>query len=121
MVERHDKHFAQDTSDEVWITDVGRRGWIILTADARIRYNPLERDALLASQTHVFVLAGRKNKTGAAMAQHFISASDVILQAIHEIKPPAVFKVHENGRIEPCMPTQRSSPKAARNRRQRRR
>jgi PIN like domain len=29
-VERHADHFAADTADEVWLKQVGRRGWIAL-------------------------------------------------------------------------------------------
>ena len=46
-VERHDDHFAPDTSDEVWLAEVGKRGWIALTHDSRIRYKPNERDAVM--------------------------------------------------------------------------
>ena len=38
-VERHDDHFRSDTPDEEWLTEVGRRGWIAITHDKRIRYN----------------------------------------------------------------------------------
>ena len=37
-VERHGDHFAPDTPDEAWLAEVGRRGWIVLTHDRRIRY-----------------------------------------------------------------------------------
>jgi len=40
-VERHDDHFGPDTLDEEWIGEIGRRGWVAVTRDARIRYSPL--------------------------------------------------------------------------------
>jgi hypothetical protein len=45
-VERHGDHFAPDTPDEVWLEKVGKRGWIALTHDRRIRYKPNERNAV---------------------------------------------------------------------------
>jgi hypothetical protein len=36
-VELHDDHFPQGTPDVVWLTEVGKRGWIVLTKDTRIR------------------------------------------------------------------------------------
>jgi predicted nuclease of predicted toxin-antitoxin system len=37
-VEIHDDHFAKNAADIEWITEVGRRGWIILTKDAKISW-----------------------------------------------------------------------------------
>jgi hypothetical protein len=31
MVEIHDDHFPSDAKDEVWLAEVGIRGWIVLT------------------------------------------------------------------------------------------
>jgi hypothetical protein len=55
-VEVHDDHFPQSTPDQTWLKEVGRRGWIVLTADKRIRYRSLEREALLAAGVQAFVL-----------------------------------------------------------------
>ena len=55
-VEVHDDHFPQSTPDQIWLTEVGRRGWVVLTADKRIRYRTLERDALIAAGVQAFVL-----------------------------------------------------------------
>jgi len=36
-VERHADHFAPDTPDEQWLETIGRRNWIAITHDGRIR------------------------------------------------------------------------------------
>jgi hypothetical protein len=38
-VEVHDDHFPKDATDEVWLADVGAKGWVILSKDDRIRRN----------------------------------------------------------------------------------
>lgn len=93
LVERHDDHFAADTPDPDWIAGAGKRGWIILTADERIRYNPLEKAAFLKSGTLIFLLANRKSMTGAEMADAFIAAETSIVRAIARQSPPAIFKI----------------------------
>jgi hypothetical protein len=99
LVERHDAHFKDNTADTTWIHSVGQRGWIILTGDQRIRYNPPEKAALLASGTHAFMLAGPKDFTGAEMAATFIAAQGAMLRAIEKHRPPALFKVYQDGRV----------------------
>lgn len=38
--------FPEETPDEVWIQEIGREGWVLLTVDRHIRTRPLERLAL---------------------------------------------------------------------------
>lgn len=100
LIERHDDHFGHKTADTAWIQSVGKRGWIILTADQRIRYNPPEKAALLASGTHTFLLAGRKDLTGAEMAAAFVAAQSRIHHVLATRAPPGLFKVYQDGRVE---------------------
>ena len=89
---RHDDHFAPHTPDPEWIRGAGRNGWIILSADERIRYNPLEKAALLESDTLAFLLVSRRGLTGAEMADAFIAVEKAIHNAIARQRPPAIFK-----------------------------
>ncbi len=57
-VERHADHFAPDTPDEVWLEEIGKRGWIALTHDRRIRYKPNERDAVMRHRVALLVIVG---------------------------------------------------------------
>jgi hypothetical protein len=41
--ERHGKHFPAGTEDSIWLPFVGKKSWILLTKDKRIRFNDLER------------------------------------------------------------------------------
>jgi hypothetical protein len=57
-VEGHADHFAPDTPDDVWLAEVGRRGWIALSHDQRIRYKPNERDAVMRHRVGLLVIIG---------------------------------------------------------------
>jgi hypothetical protein len=39
-VERHRDHFKDDAADEEWLAEVGRRNWVAITHNSRIRYHP---------------------------------------------------------------------------------
>jgi hypothetical protein len=43
----HDDLFAQGTEDIVWLAEAGDNRWVVLTRDDRIRYNQLEKQAVL--------------------------------------------------------------------------
>lgn len=62
-VEVHDDHFPKDATDEIWLADVGAKGWVILSKDDRIRRNPVERQALLTAGVAAFFL-GRSDLRG---------------------------------------------------------
>lgn len=55
-IELHDDHFPQETRDKDWLPVVGRRGWVVLTADVRIRYRGIEIDALMRAGVRCFAL-----------------------------------------------------------------
>lgn len=47
---------GQEIDDIEWITDAGRKGWIVFTQDQKIRERPSEIGAVLESGTKVFCL-----------------------------------------------------------------
>jgi hypothetical protein len=58
IVERHTDHFARGVADDVWLTEAGKNGWVVLTRDKRIRYRQTERLALQAAKVRAFVFTG---------------------------------------------------------------
>ena len=77
-VEIHDDHFSPDAKDEDWLVEVGKRGWIVLTKDDRIRYRVTERTALTSSRVRAFVLTSSQlqgTEMAAAFVKHFHGSS----------------------------------------------
>jgi len=72
-VELHDDHFPQGTPDTVWLSEVGRRRWCVLTKDTRIRHRPSEKHALLAAAVRAFAFTSG-NLSGAQMAEAIVKA-----------------------------------------------
>src|SRR5438876_11762880 len=72
-VKVHDDCFPAGTFDSVWLREVGKKGWVILTKDSRIRYRRNEMEALLSSGARSFVLVSR-NLPGTEMAKIFVRA-----------------------------------------------
>ncbi|MBI4490881.1 MAG: hypothetical protein HY694_17490 [Deltaproteobacteria bacterium] len=72
-VEIHDDHFSPDAKDEDWLLEVGRRGWVVLTKDDRIRYRITEQTALRKARVRAFVLTSSQLQ-GKEMAQAFLKA-----------------------------------------------
>lgn len=91
-VERHDDHFASDTPDEVWLAEVGKRGWIALTHDSRIRYKPNERDAVIRHGVGLLVIVGKA--PFAELARAFVATLPRIEQFLAGHKPPFIAKVY---------------------------
>jgi len=58
-VERHRDHFPPECPDEDWLAEVGRRQWVALTHDARIRYKPNELAAVIRHRVRLLVIVGK--------------------------------------------------------------
>jgi hypothetical protein len=97
LVELHDDHFSQDTSDEKLLTAVGERGWLFITKDKRIRHRKLERNAVVASNLRVFVLPAAKKLTGTQMGELLVRQRAKIERLARRQKPPFIAGVYEWG------------------------
>lgn len=95
-VEIKTDHFSQDTEDIAWVTEVGARGWIILSADDRLRHNHIEIVALLKSNTHSFLLNSGSLR-GAQMANAFVTALPQMKGIVRTVAAPAVCVVSQGG------------------------
>ena len=91
-VERHADHFAPDTPDDVWLAEVGRRGWIALTHDKRIRYKPNERDAVMRHGVGLLVIVGAA--PFADLARAFVATLPAIEHFLDNQAPPFIAKVY---------------------------
>jgi PIN domain-containing protein len=94
-LERHDDHFGADTPDEEWIGEIGRRGWIAVSRDARIRYSPLALSVLMESGTQLFVLVGKL--TTAEAAETFLKWRERIVETVVSEREPFIAKIRRDG------------------------
>lgn len=91
-VERHADHFAPDTADEVWLAEVGKRGWTALTHDRRIRYKPNERDTVMRHCVGLLVIVGAA--PFADLARAFLTTLPSIEHFLENQEPPFIAKVY---------------------------
>jgi hypothetical protein len=91
-VERHGDHFVPETADEVWLEEVGKRGWIALTHDRRIRYKPNERDAVMRHGVAMLAIVGAAPYPDLARA--FLTTLPRIERFLRRHKPPFIAKVY---------------------------
>jgi predicted nuclease of predicted toxin-antitoxin system len=97
-VEIHDDHFKRDEEDRVWLQEVGRREWVVLTKDQRLRYRPLEIAALRSSGARVFILVAG-NLRGVEIASVFVSALPAIYRILQVHAGPFVGRIAKSGRV----------------------
>ena len=94
-IERHDDHFGPDTSDEDWISEIGRRRWVAVTRDARIRYSPLALSILMQSGARLFVLVGKLTTSEAA--EVFLKWREKIASTAIEEDGAFIAKIRRDG------------------------
>jgi PIN like domain len=97
-VEIHDDHFGKNTQDVDWIPEIGKRGWIILTKDARIGKNKIERLAVTDAGVRMFVLVSQ-NLSGADMASIFLEAIPEMEKFILKNIAPFIAKVDRYSKV----------------------
>lgn len=92
VVERYDDHFDPTTPDDEWLPEVGRRGWLVLTRDKRIRYKRNEQDAVMQAGVGLFVLVGCTSHR--ELAENFIATIHRVETFIERHHPPFIAKIY---------------------------
>jgi hypothetical protein len=98
-VEAHDDHFSEDTPDEVWLAEAGRRGWVVLTADKRIRSRRLERETLIEAGVQALFLPSknlRLEEIGDAIGR----STERLLRFLDANSAPLLARLGRDGRPE---------------------
>jgi hypothetical protein len=91
-VERHRDHFPADCPDEDWLAEIGKRGWIALTHDTRIRYKPNELVAVIRHQVRLLVIVGKAPFLD--LAASFVATRERIEAFLERTPAPVIAKVY---------------------------
>lgn len=91
-VERHRDHFAPECPDEDWLAEVGRRQWVALTHDARIRYKPNELAAVVRHGVRLLVIVGKAPFP--ELAASFVATRERIEAFLQDAPLPVIAKVY---------------------------
>ena len=97
-VEIHDDHFSTTALDEVWLDEVGRRGWVVLTKDRAIRYRAPALAAIRGSGVRLFVLTAG-DLQGGEMADVFARALVRITTVARREPAPFIARVTRTGAV----------------------
>jgi hypothetical protein len=97
-VEAHDTHFSKNATDVEWLSFVGRKEWVVLSKDDRIRLNEVERNALNEAGVAAFFL-GRSDLTGAQMASAIVAALPAMKRALRRFHVPFIARISADGDV----------------------
>lgn len=98
-VEIHDDHFSQNAQDPEWLTAVGKKNWIVVTRDERIRYRVAEKQAIRRAKVRAFVLAAQGDLRAEMLAEIFLKALPKIRRTVNRQKPPFIAKISRGGDV----------------------
>jgi hypothetical protein len=96
--ERHGEHFPAGTEDSIWLPFVGQKGWILLTKDKRIRFNDLEKQAVIANRVREFYFTSG-NFNGEAMAALLAVALPEMFRLCRMHRPPFIASITKAGNV----------------------
>ncbi len=96
--EKHLDHFATGTEDTAWLPAVAAKGWCLLTTDARIRYNFLEREAVRTNSLRMFYFP-TNNLGGVDMGKALAKALPQMQKMASTQPPPFIASISKNGEV----------------------
>ena len=78
---------------------MGRKKWIVLSKDPRIRKREIEKQQLRKARVHAIFL-GRADLKGPEMAAIFVSALPRVMRLIEGARKPVVALLRRNGHLD---------------------
>lgn len=99
QVETHEGNFAADAPDDRWIREVGRRGWIVLSKDEKMRYRLAEKRAIAQAAVRAFFLVP-KGLTGPENGRILANAVTRMTRFSIGNQPPFIAKVFRNSTVK---------------------
>jgi hypothetical protein len=97
--ERHLDHFPAGVEDVVWLPEVGRRGWTLLTTDKRIRSHVLERESVRENFVRMFYFS-TNNVSGAQMGVALRRALPDMQTLFETVTAPFAASINKNGDVK---------------------
>lgn len=91
-VERHADHFKPDCPDDEWLEVVGKKGWVAISHDRRIRYKPNELDAVVRHRVVLLVVIGKTSF--ANLARNFVATAPAVFEFLDAHAAPLIAKVY---------------------------
>ena len=76
----------------MWLAEIGKRSWIALTHDRRIRYKPNERDAVMRHGVGLLVIIGAAPFP--ELARAFVASVPRVEGFLARHRPPFIAKVY---------------------------
>lgn len=94
----HADHFRDDASDDEWLAQAGKNGWLVLTKDKHIRYRRAEFDAVVQAKVRLFVLTAG-NITALEMGEVFVKALGRMTRTAAKHDAPFIACVTKGGSV----------------------
>lgn len=94
----HREMFEPEAPDPVWIAEVGRRGWVVVTRDKNIRRRPNELRAVRDAGLHLFALTSG-NLSAEDTAAIIVKTWPAIRREVAQTPAPALYSVSRSGDV----------------------
>jgi hypothetical protein len=94
---RHSDYFKDNASDQEWISMAGKKGWFCLSHNKKIRYVPIQKEAVKQSRVGLFLLVGHTNNR--ELAENFIATIYKVKKFIKKNKRPFIAKIYRSSKM----------------------
>ena len=91
--------FAHSTPDEVWIPEVGRRGWLTVSRDKNIRRRFRQRQLVLTHGLGCFILNQKQDSTRWGYLKQLAASLDEMERLFDSTPRPFIYVVDAAGEL----------------------
>ena len=91
--------FPHRTTETEWLPEVGRREWLVISRDKKIRTRPGERRMLQEGKVGCFIIGQKKNPTRWEYLKLLAVTLDEMEEIFSSTQRPFIYVIHKDGRL----------------------
>lgn len=86
-------HFDSGLPDTVWIPEIARRAWIIVTGDIQTKFKSVEIETIVLSHARILHVVNRQTATHPVLAQNFVNTLPRITSFLRNNPAPCLATI----------------------------
>ncbi|HXG35914.1 MAG TPA: hypothetical protein VNL15_02985 [Dehalococcoidia bacterium] len=91
--------FSHDIKETEWLPEIGRRGWLVVSRDKKIRTRPGERRALSEAKIGCFIFVQKQNLTRWQYLKLLALSLDEMERVFANTPKPFIYGVSRTGQF----------------------
>lgn len=93
QIERYSDHYEKGVPDTVWIPEISKKGWVIISGDQMTMFKYQEIQAIVISKARILYLKQGSGTSHKMLAENFVSTERKVINFLRKFDAPCLATI----------------------------